>query len=1372
MGYASIQNSFIGGEFSPELYGRTDLPKYQQGASTMRNMWVNYRGGATTRAGFKYIGMCKQGAPNSGGTATDDPPVDIPFQLNLNTGYVLEFGDAYMRVKYQGAYVVESAKNVTAATNADPAVFTSALHGYSDGDWLYITGMPGTLNNIIYATTFASNALITVDDGTQYGTTGLSGPQGVCVSPDGNKVYVANSSNATVSIINAQTRQIIATVSVGTTPSGLAITPDGSEVYVANFGSNNVSVISTVSNTVTNTVAVGINPESVAILPDGSVAYVTNGGAGTVTPITIASHTAGSAITVGSVPAGIAATPDSAFVYVANFGSDSVKVIETSGNTVTATITVGDGPQGIVVTPDGDFAYVANYNAGSVSVITTASNTVTATILSYPKLFAIAASSDSSLIFVNSEIGTLTTISVASNTVIAATTLGAAPTGAQSLAVYSQATEANGFATLNGLAWIVTNKTANTYRLTDLFGNVVDSSTWDAYTAGGQTERIYTLTTSYAAADLEFLKYTQNDTVLSLALVNQETDTEYKTYDLTYTSATSWSLDAVSFAAAISAPTGVSVTAQASTTLSTWYSYVVTAVDAETGEESIASSPANVQNNDISVNAGSNTIQWIPVAGAGSYNIYATTPIYSTGAVSLIPIGAAYGFLGSSFGTQFVDTNIITDFTIVPPTHQNPFARGAIARVNVTAAGASYSQSSISYTITTSTGSGFVGTPIAVSGAFVGFYVQNHGEGYTSSDTIAITSTMGGTGATATLTIGATSGTYPGEVAYFQQRRGYAYTLNQPNTYFFSQPGLYTNMDSALPLSADDAIIGTPWAQQVNGVQFMVPMPTGLIILTGGGAWLLTGGNNAALTPIDQTATAQAYNGCHFHLRPLVVNYDIFYVQSKGSIVRDLSFNFFTNVYTGLDKTILSSHLFNFRQMQSWCYTEEPFKIIWVVRDDGTLLSFTVLKEQNIEGWARHDTNGLLIRVCSITEPPVDALYAIIKRYIVGEGVWAYYSERADNRNWPSPEDCFCVDAGLSYPMTFPNAVLTPTAADGGNNISSVLIVGGGSGYTSPTATAVDATGMGSGASFTVTVSSGVITAITPVTQGQNYTKGATSMIITDSTGTDAVVYPNITNIVNFTTDNGVFTADMIGDVIRINNNNASIATGFAPVPNGGGKAVITSVYSSTAIAADIIEPITNVIPDNDGDVPLPVNPNYWSLSTPTKTVTGLNHLEGMQVSILADGSVVTPQTVIGGTITLPIAASAITIGLPFICQLQTLYLDAETQTGTMQGARKNIQAVTVRMQNSRGIQVGTNQPDASTQPNGATVPWENMISMKERDGITPPGTAIPLITGDRRALVPGKWAKPGQIAIQITDPLPATILAIIPEWQLGDTRG
>lgn len=1240
-----IQNSFVAGEISPSLFGRTDLAKYRNGTSTMRNMFANYRGGGSSRAGTKYVGTCLQSGNGS-------PPRDINFQFSINQGYALEFGD----------HIVAPAVTGAAGSAGLIRLALASTRGLMTGNSMTVSGVVGT-------TEANGTWTITIIDGTHVDLQG------------------STFSNAYVS-------------------GGTASTSSG---YMR-------------------------------IKSDGS--YVVEG--------------------------------DKA-ITGATQANPCVLHIVAHGYAI------------------GDWIFISDMG---------------------------------------------------------------------------------GMTEFNGLVWIVnTIPDADHVTVTDLFGNTVNSLLFDAYTSGGVAERIYTVVSPYAAIDLPFLKFTQSQDTMSLTCVNQETLTEYPTYDLVRSGATNWAFTAVSFASSISPPTGLTGTAMNSTTPSTYYGYVVTAIDAETGEESVASINFVLFNNDISINAGSNSLTWNVVSGAGSYNIYRATPQYG----ATIPAGVLYGFIGSSIGNNFVDTNIIADFTQVPPTHDNPFARGEITGVSPTAGGSGYTQSGIGYNISTTAGSGFTGTPIVVSGAFAGFIISDGGQGYSNSDTITITggsakasgtitfsanpsnndtitlngvtwtfttgatgaaktviqgtlaatlaqlvsdvtasvnasltvatylasSTIftitygtGGTagnaytlasaqpnavvsgahltggasggGATANLVVGPQSGTYPGCVAYFQQRRWYGYALNTPNTYFASQPGAFQNFDKSIPVNDGDAFEGAPWAQQINGIQFMQPTSAGLMMLTGNGAWYLTGGNSAAVTASTQTAASQAYNGCHYHINPIVVNYDILYVQSKGSIVRDLSFNFFSNIWTGTDMTVLSNHLFNYHQMQQWAYAEEPYKLIWVIRDDGIMLCLTYLKEQDVYAWTRHDTNGFYVGVCSVVEPPVDAVYVIVKRYVQGQ--WRYYSERMDNRNWQNAEDCFCVDAGLSYPMPLPAATLIPSSASGTNNISLVNIISGGSNYTSPTITAVDETGEGTGATFSATLSSGVITAITPLDQGENYTMGLTSIVITDNTGSGAISQPIITNNVIFNTSEDVFSPEDVGSIIRIGNNNASVAdTGVTT--NGGGKAIITEYASGTQVTANIIQPIVAVVPNDPNNTPVPAISGQWSLTKPTTSVSGLNHLEGLEVSILADGSVVPSQTVKNGTIYFLQEYSSITIGLPFMVQLQTLYLDVQEGSDTVQGKRKEIISVIARVEGSRGLSVGSNQPDQSTQPNFATVPWENMIEVKERNALITAGSAIPLYTGDLdQTLVEGTFDETkGQIAIQSNYPLPVNLLSVICTYAIGD---
>jgi hypothetical protein len=551
--------------------------------------------------------------------------------------------------------------------------------------------------------------------------------------------------------------------------------------------------------------------------------------------------------------------------------------------------------------------------------------------------------------------------------------------------------------------------------------------------------------------------------------------------------------------------------------------------------------------------------------------------------------------------------------------------------------------------------------------------VINGGEGYLPTDVVDIYDSGGGGGAYATLDVGPATGTWPGVVGYFQMRRVYAATGNQPNTYFMSKPGAFSNMDRSFPTISNDSIEGTPWSKQINGVSWLVPMPGGMVVLAGLGAWQVSGGaNGAAITPSSQTAQPQAYNGVSPTVHPIVVNYDILYVQQKGNQVLDLSYNFFTNIYTGQDITIMSNHLFK-ATIKEWAWAQSPHKLIWAVKSDGTLLSLTYLKEQEVQGWARHDTNGLFKSVAVVSEGVNDGAYFVVQRYVKNQ--WVYYIERIDDRNWESIDDVFAVDCGLRSGLVSPNATLTAPVATG--------------------------------------------------------------------TG------------VAFTASSAVFSAANIGDNIRM----------------GGGMATITAFSSGTKVYADINADIMLTLPNDPDGTPLPALPGDWTISTPITTVYGLDHLEGMTVTALADGSVVTNQTVVNGSITLPNPASSIVVGLPFTAQLQSLYTDIEGG-GTVQGKRKNIPGVTMRISKSRGFKVGANQVDTSTQATAAITSWRDLVEIKERSASVHAGVAIPLYTGDKFLRINPDWETPGQVSVQQDYCLPLSVSAIIPELIVGDDNG
>ena len=1012
-----------------------------------------------------------------------------------------------------------------------------------------------------------------------------------------------------------------------------------------------------------------------------------------------------------------------------------------------------------------------------------------------------------------------------------------------------------GMTELNIETYIVQNvgiAGSGTFTITDLFGDVVQSQNFNAYTSGGTVARLYTLVTPYHAVDLPYLKYTQSADVMSLTCVNQQTLVEYPPQELSRLAANSWQIAPPVFASSINPPNACTVTGTAYSSGSygpVAYGYVVTAVDAVTGDESQAS-PIGVATGivDISAVFGTNTVTWPSVPGASYYNVYKTTPDYTnTGEFA----GQIFGFVGFTYSTSWQDTNVIADFTTTPPLHLNPFAGGQVLNIAMQAGGGSYSIPDTTVSISSATGSGFSGTPIisgqgingqtltfstantfsvgnvltqlfgtntatgtvlstgtnyvnislsgatqfvptsgfegyvfsgsntafvtsvapytnSGTGSIVGVYIYNYGQNYQSTDSVVFTdSSHAGSGAIGTIQVGPQDGNFPGVVTYFQQRRDYGYSINQPDTYELSQPGSYLNFDSATPPIDSDAITGTPWAQQINGIQWMLPMPGGLVTFTGETTWQVagTGGVGTPITPSQQSAVAQEAIGCSPTLPPLRIRYNLLFGDSFTAIINEVNYNFFFNIYTGQDITVLSAHLFNNYELVQWGWSFNPYRVVWGVRNDGKILSLTYVQEQEVRGWARHDTNGLAVSVAIASEPPANAPYFIVKRYVLGKGVWVYMQERMDNRLWQNVEESFCLDSALSYPQPAPNANLTASAAQGIGGVKLGQIILGGSDYSvTPAGVVVDDAGTGQGAAVTsFTVMAGAITDLT-ITPGIGY--GAPRLVVTDATGSGAVVSLVVDNSVTFTADSGVFDGvdtGVPGQVIRM----------------GGGIGTVSSYVSPTQIIAQVPpqSAITVTVPNDPNVMPVPAASGTWTITTPVGSVSGLSHLEGMAVNALCDGTPVLGLMVENGMVTLPNPASQILVGLPFIAQSQSMH--AELPGEMIQGDRKRIAGVTVRLANSRGIYVGQDQPVAAQQRNQQELPWNVkpnfMTQLTEVQALAGAGNAIPLFSGDKYVLTAGDYQttdgqpSPGMVGVLQVLPLPCEILAFIPQLVLGD---
>ena len=92
---------------------------------TAKNALVYSSGGIGNRPGTEFVGVAK---------SHNTTVRLIPFEASSDDTYALEFSNLAMRPIRNGGHVLESAKTISGATQANPVVITANAHGYSNGD--------------------------------------------------------------------------------------------------------------------------------------------------------------------------------------------------------------------------------------------------------------------------------------------------------------------------------------------------------------------------------------------------------------------------------------------------------------------------------------------------------------------------------------------------------------------------------------------------------------------------------------------------------------------------------------------------------------------------------------------------------------------------------------------------------------------------------------------------------------------------------------------------------------------------------------------------------------------------------------------------------------------------------------------------------------------------------------------------------------------------------------------------------------------------------------------------------------------------------------------------------------------------------------
>ena len=199
------------------------------------------------------------------------------------------------------------------------------------------------------------------------------------LAAEAGRGYVSNEDGHTVTVIDTDKNEVVATIPVGKRPRGLSLSHDGSLLYVALSGlpkcppsvpdeeceklgrdlkADGVAAVDTKTLKVVKVFAAGSDPEQFDLAKDGRL-YVANEDAATATVLDTKTGAIVARVPVGKEPEGVRISPDGRWVLVTNESDNSISVIDTRSLKEVKHVIVGKRPRDAAFTPDGKTAYVS-----------------------------------------------------------------------------------------------------------------------------------------------------------------------------------------------------------------------------------------------------------------------------------------------------------------------------------------------------------------------------------------------------------------------------------------------------------------------------------------------------------------------------------------------------------------------------------------------------------------------------------------------------------------------------------------------------------------------------------------------------------------------------------------------------------------------------------------------------------------------------------------------------------------------------------------------------------------------------------------------------------------------------------------------------
>lgn len=419
---------------------------------------------------------------------------------------------------------------------------------------------------------------------------------------------------------------------------------------------------------------------------------------------------------------------------------------------------------------------------------------------------------------------------------------------------------------------------------------------------------------------------------------------------------------------------------------------------------------------------------------------------------------------------------------------------------------------------------------------------------------------------------------------------------------------------------------------QVNTVEWLANTDKFIVAGTFGTVRRIYGASESqSITPTDVTAKSVNNYGASSAM-PVSFGTTIFYIQRGKKVLRSFEYDYSIDGYLSTDRNLVAAHLTD-AGLDKIISVQGRSDTIWAVRTDGVALTLTYKEKEDISGWQRQmmggshrDSNNKTRRFGKVLS------VGKMGRPSSEEQLWAIVERYIDSKVVRSVE--FQEDEPV-YPEPL------DYYTDKNSEVSDTLKYENYKYEVQKHAVHLDMVATYDGSVYGTDA-------------GASVTPGAT-------TGSG----------VTFTASAAVFESGMVG---------RQIWKAYDINGDGGGRAEITGYTSSTQVTVTVLQ-------DFDSTAAIPAGD--WFLTTDSLT-SGIDHLEGETVGILADGGPQNDDTVTDGALTLDVQASVIHVGLKYLGMVQTLNLDIGGRSGSAQSKERNMEKTIFRFLNTAGVSFGT----------------------------------------------------------------------------------